>query len=346
MASTLDLIKQWAISGGNLSNESPLANQFMNVLSQQQAQKAKENQMMQQFLMKRRMREEDYQRKVEFAKMFKKENKESKDAEQNAEKAMKFFEKSEKELQTKHNNYLAVKSSMNELNEKTENNEQGFNAFKKISKAIGSFNNFDSLFSKYVEGKPIKDATDFKQLIPIVASKANLTPKESNEFSSIMSNLFDETTRSLKASLGKAPPVTTLIQTTKEKLRGVFDQNNYKNYSPDWNKKAFRVQFEDVELHDRAQKEMADDLLQKYENSPLSYIKQYKDSSLAGNIKAQSSAETSNEENDMDALLNNAMQSGEPVFDEKEQKVYNEILKRGGTEEDALKTIEKYRGVK
>jgi hypothetical protein len=61
------------------NNGSGLANQAMNLLSQQQAQKAREQEMMQKFLMQRQMRKEDFERQVEFGKMFKKENKESKD---------------------------------------------------------------------------------------------------------------------------------------------------------------------------------------------------------------------------------------------------------------------------
>jgi hypothetical protein len=340
MASTLDLMKQWAISGGNLSNESPLANQFMNVLSQQQAQKARENQMMQQFLMERRMKEEDFQRKVEFAKMFKKQNNEEM---QNVEKAMKFFKDSEKELLMKHNNYLTVKSSMEELNEKTKDNQVGFNAFKKVSKAIDSFDKLDSLVSQYIKGRPIKDAADFKQLIPIISQKVNLTADESSEFSSIMANVFDEITRSTKAVHGRAPGQQIMMQTTKEKLRSVFDKNNYKEYSPDWNQKAFRVQFEDVILHDRVRKNIANYEYNRYKNSPLSHIQQNKDLSLAGSILAESPIEV---QEDTDTSLEKAMESGEPVFTASEQKVYDEILRRGGTEEDALRTIEKYRGAK
>jgi hypothetical protein len=123
----------------------------------------------------------------------------------------------------------------------------------------------------------------------------------------------------------------------------VFDKNNYKEYSPDWNQKAFRVQFEDVILHDRVRKNIANYEYNRYKNSPLSHIQQNKDLSLAGSILAESPIEV---QEDTDTSLEKAMESGEPVFTASEQKVYDEILRRGGTEEDALRTIEKYRGAK
>lgn len=152
MSLTTELIKEAMRGANNLSNESPLANQFMNVLSQQQAQKARENQMMQQFLMERRMKEEDFNRKVEFAKMFQTDN--QKDDLKKMEKMQSAFEKIEdKKKLDRMSRGLGLMQTVVDLTE----DPQIVNMLEKLKSSLPLQTKLDEVIKKYVHGMKGKD---------------------------------------------------------------------------------------------------------------------------------------------------------------------------------------------
>jgi len=334
MASALDLMKQWAISGGNLSNESPLANQFMNVLSQQQAQKARENQMMQQFLMDRRLREEDFNRKVEFAKMFQQENKNKLSEQDQISKKMSSMRKEEKDLYQLHD-YVT---------NQTEDIERVINvldsdAFQSAQKKIKQRMSSDNILRKNIEtlangfnSKQNPSANDIDKIATEVNNLIRLNDFTDEEASAV--NMVFNAIKGTTASILKNRGIKAGAQMMKTALSG---KGSTFLQSPEALKQSFENLIPEFNGIYKTAFESRSNALKKDPN---------KEYSITQNDDFNPYKFEKKKRNDLDEvamMLKEAMDSGEDELSEDEQAYFDYGLSKGASEEEIMQQLAKNR---
>jgi hypothetical protein len=211
MSSLMELMKSVAIQqmhNDAQNNGSSLANQFMNQLSQQQAQKAREQEMMQKFLMQRQMKKEDFERQVELGKFLKKD-KDALLAEAKMEKEQEKMEKRQEAMYKKAKPvndelakaYVFTKTSVDVIDEAIpELNSPAFRSAQgKLKKRISETTGLHKFVESWVTSDTNKATVGMDKIAEQVSNlikEEKLTPEEVDALTTA-TNAMKDTTNSL-----------------------------------------------------------------------------------------------------------------------------------------------------
>lgn len=341
MSLTTELIKEAMRGANNLSNESPLANQFMNVLSQQQAQKARENQMMQQFLMERRMKEEDFNRKVEFAKMFS-DTKEGKQQQERENKMIKEQEAKYKKMKPINDelakSYIFTKTSVDTIDNAIPilNSEAFRSAQEKLKNRIIKTTGLHKMVEYWIASDVNKAGSGMDHLSEQVSNliKEGKLSQEEVDAITTATNVMKDTTNSL-------------IQSRKQKQGlGTFNINLSTKYnaflnSPDSLIEALKQNREEFGKRYIEEYNIAEDKTKLYQGDEMSLVNQERYNpkmlnviidegtlELENALKNATSVDDENIENEINNLSPREKQYFESQKDKKSSEQILKIIKR------------------
>lgn len=326
MSLTTELIKEAMRGANSLSNESPLANQFMNVLSQQQAQKARENQMMQKFLMERRMREEDFNRKVEFAKMFQQDNQLKED--ERLAKKMSGMRKEEKDLYQLHDYTFNQIEDIRRAIDVTDG-EAFQSAQKKIKQRMSTDNELRKKIENLVNGfnsKHNPSANDIDKIATEVNNLIRLNNFTDEEASSV--NMIFNAIKGTTASILKNRGIKAGAQMMKTALSG---KGSTFLQSPEALKQSFEALVPEFQNIYKTSFESRENALKNDPNKEYSIT-------MNDNFNPY---KFEKKEEDIETILKETMKNEENILSEDEMAYIEYGKSLGMSEEEIMKKLKK-----